>query len=218
MRQRRADTRARRGDDFGASHQNPIRARIAFEAARLISETGLRDYAQAKRKAALRLGVTDEFSLPKNVEIEAALREHQRLFHAEDQPRQLRSLRETAVEAMRFFAPFEPRLIGAVLDGTADEHSAVCLHLFSDDPDAPARHLEEHGIDYETETRRLRFDKDDQADFPVLQFAVDDTTIDVTIFAYDGLRQAPLDRIDGKPIQRATSATLRQLMEEDEGA
>jgi len=218
MPSRRTDTRIRRGQDFGASHQDTIRARIAFEAARLISETGLHDYASAKRKAALRLGVSNEFSLPKNVEIEAALREHQRLFHAEDQPRQLRTLRETAVEAMRFFAQFEPRLVGAVLDGTADAHSAVCLHLFSDDPDAPARHLEEHGIGYETETRRLRFDKDDETSFPVLRFATDDTTIDLTIFAYDGLRQAPLDRVDGKPMQRATLATLQHRMQEDEGA
>jgi len=212
MRQRRADTRARRGQDVGAPLQDPIRARIAFEAARLISETGLRDYAMAKRKAAARLGVNDESSLPKNVEIDAALREHQRLFHAEDQPRQLHSLRETAIEAMRFFAAFEPRLVGAVLDGTADIHSAVCLHLFSDDPDAPVRHLDEHGIDYETETRRLRFDQDNEADYPVLQFAVDDTAIDVTVFPYDGLRQAPLDRVDGRPMQRAARVAVEQLL------
>jgi hypothetical protein len=216
MPRRRDDTRARRGQDFGALHQDQIRARIAFEAARLISETGLRDFALAKRKAALRLGVSDESSLPKNAEIDASLREHQRLFHAEDQPRQLRTLRNTALEAMRFFAQFEPRLVGAVLDGTADEHSAVCLHLFSDDPDAPVRHLEEHDIDYEAETRCLRFDKDNDANFPVLRFAVDDTAIDVTIFAHDGLRQAPLDRIDGKPMQRANLPTLRQLVEKDE--
>lgn len=215
MRQRRAETRARRGQDVGAPLQDPIRARIAFEAARLISETGLRDYAMAKRKAAARLGVSDESSLPKNVEIDAALREHQRLFHAEDQPRQLRALRETAIEAMRFFAAFEPRLVGAVLDGTADTHSAVSLHLFSDDPDAPVRHLDEHGIDYETETRRLRFDQESETDYPVLQFAVDDTAIDVTVFPYDGLRQAPLDRVDSKPMQRATLAMLKRLLDEE---
>lgn len=215
MRQRRADARARRGQDAGAPPHDPIRARIAFEAARLISDTGLRDYAVAKRKAAARLGVDDESALPKNVEIEAALREHQRLFHADDQPRQLRALRETALEAMRFFASFEPRLVGAVLDGTADAHSAVCLHLFSDDPDAPARHLDEYGIDYETDTRRLRYDQDNEADYPVLQFAVDDTAIDVTVFAYDGLRQAPLDRVDGRPMQRATLTALRNLLDDD---
>ena len=216
MRQRRADTRARRGQDVGAPPHDAIRARIAFEAARLISETGLRDYAAAKRKAAARLGVNDESSLPKNVEIEAALREYQRLFHAEDQPQQLRALRETALEAMRFFAPFEPRLVGAVLDGSADAHSAVCLHLFSDDPDAPARHLAEHGMDYETDSRRLRFDQEHEADYPVLQFAADDTAIDVTIFPYDGLRQAPLDRIDGRPMQRANAAILKTLLDEEQ--
>lgn len=215
MRQRRADTGARRGHDLGALHHDPIRAHIAAEAARLISETGLRDYALAKRKAAARLGVNDEAALPKNVEIDAALREYQRLFHADDQPRRLRVLRETAIEAMRFFSAFEPRLVGAVLDGTADEHSAVCLHLFSDDPDAPARHLDEHGIDYGTETRRLRFDRDAEMDFPVLQFVADDAAIDVTVFAYDGLRQAPLDRIDGKPMQRAAAASVQRLLNEE---
>lgn len=215
MRQRRADMRARRGQDSGAPPLDPIRARIAFEAARLISESGLRDYAMAKRKAAARLGVSDESSLPKNAEVDAALREHQRLFHSEDQPRRLRALRETAIEAMRFFAPFEPRLVGAVLDGSADAHSAVCLHLFSDDPDAPARQLDEYGIGYEAQTRRLRFDRDGEADFPVLKFAVDDTAIDATIFAYDGLRRAPLDRVDGRPTARATRAAVERLSNSD---
>jgi hypothetical protein len=203
---------ARHGANESASE---LRARIAFEAARLISESGLRDYAQAKRKAAERLGAHDEFSLPKNSEIETALRERQRLFHAQDQPQQLHDLRQTAIEAMRFFSPFEPRLVGAVLQGTADAHSAVCLHLFSDDPDAPARHLDEHGIDCETQTRRLRLGKDDETDFPVLRFAVGDTAIDATIFPYDGLRQAPFDRITGKPMQRANAAALRQMLGEE---
>ncbi|WP_347260749.1 hypothetical protein [Rudaea sp.] len=192
-----------------------MRARIAFEAARLISESGIRDYALAKRKAAARLGVDADSALPNNVEIEDALREHQRLFHAEEQPRRLRALRETAVEAARFFAAFEPRLVGAVLDGTADEHSAVCLHLFSDDPDAPARLLDEHGIDHESESRRLRIDQGRDADFPVLRFIVGDASIDATVFPYDGLRQAPLDRIDGKPMLRATLAALEKLLGEE---
>jgi hypothetical protein len=214
MRERRADRRPRRGQVAGIPQQ-PTRARIAFEAARLISESGIRDYALAKRKAAARLGVDAESEWPKNAEIEDALREHQRLFHGGDQPQRLRMLRETAIEAMRFFAPFEPRLVGAVLDGSADEHSAVCLHLFSDDPDAPTRHLEEHGMSYDGSSRRLRFDKEGEMDFPVLQFAVDDVAIDATVFPYDGLRQAPLDRIDGKPMRRATKASVEALLNEE---
>ena len=192
---------------------NEQRRRIAVEAARLISEGGLRDYGQAKRKAAERLGLFDEISLPNNREIEDALREHQRLFHAEDQATSLRRLREVAREAMRFFAPFEPRLVGAVLEGTADEHSAVCLHLYSDQSYEVEALLHERGIPFEAQTRRLRLDRDTARDFPVLLFSADDAAVDLTVLPYDLLRQAPLDRISEKPMQRATQAMLDALLE-----
>jgi hypothetical protein len=208
-----ADTRHPAANSHRAGDPQELRLRVAAEATRLMTESGLRDYQFAKRKAAERLGVFDDFALPKNSEVEAALREHQRLFRAEDQPKTLRSLRATAVEAMRFFAAFEPRLVGAVLEGTADEYSAVCLHLFSDDPDAPARFLDEQGIQFDEQTRRLRVTRDVYAEFPALEFAVDTTTIDLTIFELDDLRQAPLDRIDAKPMRRATLAALQQLLD-----
>ena len=96
------------------------RLRIAQEAARLMSEHGIRDFHHAKLKAADRLGIADTQALPRNEEIAQALREHQRLFQPESQPQQLRARRLAAAEAMRFLARFEPRLVGAVLDGSAD--------------------------------------------------------------------------------------------------
>ena len=57
-----------------------LRRALAQEAARIMAEHGIEDFLQAKRKAADRLGVNDVAVLPKNVEIEAALRAHQRLF------------------------------------------------------------------------------------------------------------------------------------------
>lgn len=191
---------------------NEQRRRIAVEAARLISESGLRDYRQAKLRAAERLGIFDEASLPKNREIEDALREHQRLFHAQDQAQILRRLREVAREAMRFFARFEPRLVGAVLEGTADEHSAVCLHLYSDHPLEIEALLLERAIPFETQTRRLRLDRETAGDFPVFLFSADDCAIDLTVLPYDRLRQAPLDRISEKPMQRAALAAVDALI------
>ena len=76
------------------------RLRIAQEAARLMSEHGIRDFHHAKLKAAGRLGIADTQSLPRNAEIELALRAHQRLFLADSQPQWLRQRREAAVEAM----------------------------------------------------------------------------------------------------------------------
>lgn len=189
-----------------------VRRRIAVEAARLISEGGLRDYGHAKAKAAAQLGIFDEAGLPKNGEIEEALREHQRLFHGGDHLRTLRHLREVAREAMRFFARHEPRLVGAVLEGTADEHSAVCLHLYSDQPQDVLIQLLGSGIPYEEQSRRVRLDRETSRDVPVLLFSAEETAIDLTLLPYNVLRQAPLDRISEKPMHRATLATLEDLL------
>jgi hypothetical protein len=197
---------------YAQNRASEQRRRIAVEAARLISDEGLRDYHQAKLKAASRLGISDDVSLPKNTEIEDALREHQRLFRADEQPRTLHKLREAALEAMRFFERHQPRLVGPVLEGTADEHSAVCLHLHDDRADEIALFLREHGIPYEQRTRRLRLERDLTADVPVYLFTAGDSAIDITVLPYDRLRQAPLDRIDEKPMRRANITTVEELV------
>jgi len=201
-----------RGGPSEARGRSELRRRIAVEAARLMSDSGIRDFAAAKRKAAERLGAFDEGSLPKNSEIEDALREHQRLFQADEHPAHLRVLRTAAREAMRFFARFEPRLVGAVLEGTADRHSAVCLHVFSDTPEEVMLLLDEQGIAYTENQRRLRTSRDVQVEFPVLQVMQDGTVFDLTILPRDAIRQAPLDRVDEKPMRRASLAALDELL------
>ena len=203
---------------YAVTRANEQRRRIAVEAARLIAEGGLRDYRQAKLKAASRLGITDDLSLPKNGEIEDALREHQRLFRANEQPETLKTLREAALEAMRFFAEFEPRLVGPVLEGTADEHSAVCLHLHDDGADRIAMFLQERGIPYEERTRRLRLERETTVDVPVFVFSAGDSAIDLTVLPYNRLRQAPLDRIDEKPMRRANLAAVEELVRGEDAA
>ena len=196
----------------GSGRGDETRRRIAVEAARLISEHGIRDYHVAKRKAAERLGMPLDASLPKNAEIEEALREYQRLFDAEDQPRRLRSLRESAREALRFFARFEPRLVGAVLDGSADRHSSVCLHVFSEAAETVAAFLDERRIPYQQQSRPLRLSRDLQREFPAFVFGAGDVAVDVTVLPEDLLRQAPLDRSGDKPMRRASLAALEELL------
>lgn len=194
------------------------RLRVAQEAARLMSEHGIRDFHHAKLKAADRLGIVETQALPRNQEIEQALREHQRLFLADSQPQWLRQRREAAVEAMRFLAAFEPRLVGAVLEGTADTHSAVCLHVFSDDPDAVGLYLREHGVPAEVQSRRLRPSHGDTAEYPALLFSADELPFDLTVLPRDALRQAPLDRVDDKPMRRAPIATVEALLAIDQAS
>ncbi len=202
-----------RGTDRGSGD---MRRRVAHEAARLMSENGIRDFHLAKRKAAERLGANDKTQLPNNSEIDKALREYQRVFQSLEQPQTLRRLREEAREAMTFFQKFEPRLVGAVLEGTADSHSAVCLHLFCDSPEQVMVLLDENGMDYEEHDRRLKFGPGEFEEFPALILAHDDFIIDLTLLPPEAIRQAPLDRVDDKPMRRASINVVEELLANDE--
>ena len=191
------------------------RHRLAHEAARLMAEGGIRDYHQAKLKAAERLGIFDDASLPRNREIEDALREYQRLFQRENVAA-VRQRREAALRALEFFRDFEPRLVGPVLEGTADTRSPVTLHLYSDDPDAPPRFLDQHGIPAEARSRRLRLDRERTGDFPVWVFSAEEIAFEITVLPLDVLRQAPLSSTDEKPMRRASATQLRQLLATEE--
>ena len=210
---RRGHAPAARRDDARDGERR--RRSIAVEAARLISEQGIRDYAAAKRKAAERLGFALDAALPKNSEIEEALREYQRLFAADEQPQALRALRETAREALQFFAAFEPRLVGSVLDGSADRHSAVCLHVFADEAEAVVRFLAENGIPFDEQDRELRVSREEARRFPAFVFSAGGAPVDVTVLPTDLLRQAPLDRGGEKPMARATLAALESLLADE---
>jgi len=188
------------------------RHEVAAEAARIIATEGQRSYATAKQKAARRLGVTNRQVLPSNVEVQAALREWQRLFGGQALADHLRALRELALEAMAFFKPFKPRLVGPVLEGTADEFSRVCLHLFTDDPDAPVHFLMSEGIPFEQERRCIRWHRDTALDVDVLVLDKDGQLIDCTIMVGPDAKQAPPSPIDGKAMRRASIHELKTLI------
>ena len=181
-----------------------------------MAEGGIRDYHQAKLKAADRLGIHDDASLPRNREIEDALREYQRLFLGDSRADGLRTRREAALRALEFFERFDPRLVGPVLDGTADARTPIALQLYSDDADAVIRFLEEAGIPAESRARRLRLDRIREGDFPVWMFTAEELGFELTVLPAVALRQAPLSGIDGKPMKRASAAQLRQLLVEEE--
>jgi hypothetical protein len=142
------------------SHFDPQRVReeIAIAAARMIAEDGL-DYSTAKRKAARQVvgetRVAGEW-LPDNDQIEEEIREYQVLFQGDSQPHVLRRLREVALDWMQRLAPFNPYLTGAVLGGTAGEHSDVHLQAFCDNPKEVAIYLLNANIPYDvSETRHF---------------------------------------------------------------
>src|SRR5690554_5247251 len=140
-----------------AQRNTRIRLEVAAEAARIMATEGQRSFLAAKQKAARRLGAPARNGLPSNSEIEQALRDWQQLYGGSEHAQILLELRQTALSAMRFFKAFRPRLVGPVLEGTADGHSRICLHLFADDPDAIIHFLMENGLPFSQESRRIRW-------------------------------------------------------------
>ena len=189
-----------------------LRRTLAQEAARIMADQGISDFLLAKRKAAERFAVTDKSVLPKNTEIEAALAEHHRLFGAHQHEHHVRELREIALDAMRLLQKFQPRLVGPVLTGMASEHSEILLHLFTDQVESVGWHLEERAIPFRLVERRVRYEATRQAVYPVYSFVAGTQQIEAMVFPLDGIRQAPLSAVDGKPLRRGALAEIEELV------
>ncbi len=192
--------------------EQQMRQRLAMEAARIIAESGNQDYQSAKKKAAAHLGAPDTRNLPGNSEIEQALFEHHRLFHAETQPERLRELRKTATEAMGMLQDFQPRLVGMVLNGTASRHSNIELHLFADQTEQVGFFLMDRNIPYQEGDKRVKSTRDEQAIYPTYRFMAGDVPVILIVFPLEGLRHSPLSAVDGKPMQRADLEEVEALL------
>ena len=189
-----------------------MRTRIAQEAARLMSEEGIRDFYAAKRKAAQHLGAPDTRNMPRNQEVEAALQEYQRLFRGDRQNDHLRALRESAVQAMRFLAGFRPRLVGSVLSGTAGQHADINLHLFADTPEEVSLFLMENSIPFRPAQKRLRISRETWQEYPAYEFVAGDHAVELVVFPREGRREAPRSPVDGRPMQRARVEEVEALI------
>jgi len=190
-----------------------LRRALAQEAARLMAEHGIRDFLVAKRKAAERLGVIDGVALlPKNSEIESALAEYQRLFRGASHLEALEAQRRAALAAMRYLQEFAPRLVGPVLSGTATEYTEVQLHLFAERVESVTLKLLDGGIPHELTEKRLKLNAELVRPFPGVRFEVDDQPIEATVFPTDGIRQAPMSPVDGRPMRRADAGEVEALL------
>lgn len=193
-----------------------VRDEIATVAARLIAEDGL-DYSTAKRKAARQIlgdtRVAGEW-LPDNEQIEEEIREYQALFQADSQPQALHALRVIALEWMRRLAEFQPYLVGAVLNGTANQHSDVHLQVFCDNAKDVAIFLLNAGVQYEvSETRHFA----GRGPVETLSFACRDAAtperiwIHVALYDTDDLRGAVRADGRGRPM-RANETAVTALL------
>lgn len=190
-----------------------LRQRLAQASARIMVQESIDDFYWAKCKAASQLGVPHTKHLPTNEEIQAEILIYQRLFYGHTQPARLQHLRRVALQAMRLFAAFTPRLVGAVLNGTAHQHSHITLHLFSASPEDVSLFLLEKHIPYELGERRFRLASSQVVNYPSYRFVAGEETVTLIVFSTDDIRWSPPSPVDGKPMRRADLQTVEGLLE-----
>ena len=191
------------------------RWQVAVEAARMLAAGEQADLDLARRKAGARLGIGSDADLPDASLVREALAERQRLFGG-GPPADLDRLRAAALQAMAFFAAFDPRLTGPVLEGTANPRSGVVLHLHAQDPDDVVRFLHDQRIPAQPGQRRLRLARERSDDVPCWHFTADGVAFELVVLPSSSLRQPPLEPLEATPVVRASAAALARLMDAGE--
>lgn len=118
------------------------REAVALEAARLLYYGACKEYIEAKRVAAQKLGIG---ALPSNREVAIKLLEYAVLVEGDEYWRRLRRFREEALHLMMTLSSFRPRLVGSVWRGIIKPNSDIDIELDFTDPEPVKRKLLEEG-------------------------------------------------------------------------
>lgn len=194
---------------FSDTESGGLRTEIAAAAARLIAEDGA-DYHSAKRRAVQQIlgnSKPNGACLPDNAEIEDQVRLYNELFMSDTQPARLLHLRQLAVGLMQDLATFQPHLTGAVLNGTAGEHSDIHLQCFVDSvKDVEIELLNRH-IDFEvSEAQSTK----PHAPLEILSFMWRGEGVHLALHDFGDMRNLPKNR-DGR-LQRGDLPALKTLL------
>ncbi len=119
-------------------------------------------------------------------------------------------MRLEALRMMRLLKAFRPRLIGSTLTGHIRRGSDIDLHLFSDSIESVAAVLDESGLSYETERKRVR--KQGEERIFVHIHVSDRFPFELTIYAANKAHFVFKSSITGKAIERASIAELEQFL------
>jgi hypothetical protein len=196
-----------------AKRQTNMRARIAAEAARIMAEDGIDNFALAKRKAARRLGASDTESLPRNDEIEAQLHAYRALYQPQEHSERIAALRRAALDAMRAFKRFHPYLTGPVLRGTAGPYAEIELQLFPQTPKDVELDLLERGVSFTTQEAR-RFSGERAHAVSVFLLHWQGAPLKLSVFDSRDERLALKTSQAGRVMERVGAAELAAMLRE----
>lgn len=192
-----------------------LRRQIAWEAARLMYSRQESEYYRAKMKAARRIcqGWVRPADLPSNAEIRDEIQTLARCHEGEQRTVDLREMRLLALHVMRLLQRFRPRLIGSVLTGHVRQGSDIDIHVFSDSLEAVTAVLDQEGLSYEVERKRVRKQGEERI-FTHLHVR-ERFPLELTVYATALSSHVFKSSITGKAMERASIAELEQFLREE---
>lgn len=198
------------------------RQAVIQDIGRIMATEGISDVNHAQKKALERLGLHARDIQPslRQTELEQAMVDYQRLFMP-GQDEHLRSLRETALEAMRFLQDFDPRLVGPVLTGAVSGRRIITLHLFTDRPEDVYIWLIGQDIPAVDREKSLRVrgggnraGKGHQhMAFPSYQFVAGEDELELVVLPLRFRQHPPLNEEDHHPMRQASISQLEKRLE-----
>lgn len=197
-----------------------LRQLIAQQAARMMAEDGIHDFAYAKKKAGRQLGVSENSVLPSNAEIEEEIKLYHEIYTADEQLALLVQLRKSALATMQLFQHFNPHLVGSVLDGSAGKFAQTDIHLFADSAKEVEIFILNQQIPYESSEKSFRLsDKPSKDKKNKVRKTVPTFTLEtefglqkLSVFEFDDMRVSTKRTSDGSKTERANIDDLQQLM------
>ena len=192
-----------------------LRRRIAWEAARLMYARDESEYFRAKMKAARRMikGDVKPRDLPSNREIRDQIQVMARIHEGERRAENLREMRIEALRVMRILRPFRPRLIGSTMTGHVRRGSDIDLHVFSDGVESVCAALDEEGVSYDVERKRVLKQGQERSFTHV--HVQDRFLLELTVYPSKMVNYVFKSSITGKAIERASIAQLEQLLQQE---
>ncbi len=186
--------------------------RVALAAARFLADGTESEYLQAKHRALMSLGLSDQTRLPANRIIKDMIGQ---LVKAElgdsEVARRLGEMRAIAFELMTLIDDYDPFLIGSTLSGKIRVASDIDLHAYADDYEELMTLLSDCGYpDVDAEVTENR-----KGEFVHLRWQEDDYPVEITVYPWSWRHLIMYSSVTGKPMKRADRAAVRRLLGPD---
>lgn len=172
-----------------------------------------RELGDALQRAARESGQrVDRIDLPLAA-LRTAIGDYRKLFRPEQQG-VLNRQRRLALEAMKSFANFSPRLTGALVHGDGPLDS-IRLMLNADTPEQVLMALSDRHIPWREAEVALSFAGARRDVRPAFRFLAGDTTVELIVLSPVDRSNPPRDPLDGGPLTLLDVDQLRALIDSD---